>query len=309
MARDERSFHRRERIAAIARWSRVGVQEARPPLPIERAFLERVSRTGRPFFQPLELPDHGDVDYHRQISYLVDAFDSLPGRVDIAFDSSWKALESASKAVAAGNVTDRLKKLAAGNLLHAEVVEKLLCGMPAQSCEYLFKRLVVDFLSLPTTDEQERHQPNRRLRDLQDPDLETLVADLQRRYGAGGDYEQHRKGAMLLRRAVAGEVVDLDGVKVQLDLRARTAILLSGLLYTARNDRFHGESFSPFVSSAATLRTYTHPYYLFLASHSLLTSLWAGDRAGIGLDRNLVSANVTENLESARQLFGRHWLG
>jgi hypothetical protein len=305
---DERSFHRRERIAAIARWSRVGVQEARQPFPIERAFQERAARFDRPLFQPLELPDRDDVDYHRQVSYLVDAFDSLPGRADIAFDSAWKAFESAAKVAVGGNITDRLTKLAVDDLLPGEIVEALLCGMPAQSCEYLFKRLVLDFLALPTAAERERHQPNRRLRELRDPDVEALVGDLQRRYRTG--FANHRKGAMLLRLAVGGQDLRLDGVRVQLSLRSRSAVLLSGLLYTARNDRFHGESFSPFVSSAATIRTYTHPYFLFLASHSLLCALWAGaPPAGIGLDRALVGANVAANLEFAQGLFGRHWRG
>ncbi|MFG3617306.1 hypothetical protein [Nocardia sp. NPDC047654] len=310
MVQGDRNFHRRERIAAIAEWSKAGVQQPRRPLPIERAFAERVAQMNRPLFRPLELPNVGGVEYHRQVSYLVDAYDSIPARVDIAFDSVWKAFEAATKRAASGNVTDRLKKLAAGSGLDSGILSLLLADIPAQSCEYLFKRLVIDFGSLVDPEERHRHQPNRRLAGVGDQDFATLLSVLQTRYGSNGDHADHRKGAMLLRRALSGEKVDLQGVDVTLSLPVRSAVLLSGLLYTARNDRFHGESFSPFVSSAATIRTYTHPYFLFLASYSLLSSLWLGSGpCGVGLQRDDVVANISANLEAAHDLFGRHWLG
>jgi hypothetical protein len=59
-----------------------------------------------------------------------------------------------------------------------------------------------------------------------------------------------------------------------------------------------------------TLRTYTHPYFLFISAYSLLVALWVRPRPeGVGLDKNVVSANVSTNLHFARRLFGRHWLG
>lgn len=46
------TFEREQRLRAIARWAEVGVLEHRSPLPIEKAFLERVKANSDSFFKP-----------------------------------------------------------------------------------------------------------------------------------------------------------------------------------------------------------------------------------------------------------------
>jgi hypothetical protein len=298
---EESTYQREQRLLAIRTWSQSGVLQKRKALPIEIAFSERVNRTAGPFFRPVALGDSDSVPFHRQVSYLIDAFDALPERVDVAFDSAWKAFESASTEVVSGHITDRLKLLALR--VDSDIVDSLTRSIPVQSCEFLFKRLVSDVLS---GDGDERVE--RRLNSLQDEAVMGFVLHLRSTYGSGGASER-RNGALLLRRVLAGEKVTLggqDGFSLTGESRAR--ILMSLFLYTARNDRFHGESFSPFVSSVAALRTFTHPYFAFLASYYLLITLWLNKSPEVlEADAGEVNRSLAENLEQAKAVFGHHW--
>lgn len=295
------TFHRTERLRAVERWSEVGVLEQREKLPIEQAFADRVAGSSSVFFRPISLRDFNSVDFHRQLSYLIDAFDALPGRVDVAFDSAWKAFESASIGAVAGNITDRLKSLA-GSIDEA-VADRLCMSFPVQSCEYLFKRLVSDTLA-----NQADVRLTNRINGLNDGKIHQLLSFLGAAY-SDGSADSRRKGALLLRRALRGDVLQLGRISgFSLDVQSRSKVLISLYLYTARNDRFHGESFSPFVSSAASLRTYTHPYFAFLASYYLLLCVWLNTCPQVlPCDAAGISSSLDDNLKSATEFFGRHW--
>ena len=295
------TYHRNERLRVLARWTEAGVLEPRSQLPIETAFADRVREKSDIFFRPMAVTDQSSVEYHRQLSYLIDAFDALPGRVDIAFDSTWKALELASKKLSAGNITDRLKALS--ERLDSGIVDLISEKYHAQSCEYLYQRFVVDALRDSADPRLER-----RLDGLGEPLVAQLVDHLKLTY-VDGTGERRRKGAMLLRRALMGDVLRVGDVEgFALTTVSRAKILLSLFLYTARNDRFHGESFSPFVSSKATLRTYTHPYFAFLASYYALVGTWKIVHPGVvegGAAE--VEESLRENIEECQRLFGHHW--
>ncbi|MCP2047523.1 UNVERIFIED_ORG: hypothetical protein J3D58_001595 [Paenarthrobacter nicotinovorans] len=295
------THHRSERLRAMARWADVGVLEVRSPLPIERAFLERIAQKSDTFFKPIAINNLDSVPFHRAVSYLVDAFDSLPRRVDIAFDSTWKAFELETKEVHSGNVTDRLK--AAAGVVESSIVERLCDSFPVQSCEYLFKRLVSDVV-----DESIEHGLKNRILHSTDEDIRQLLDHLQKNY-ASGSPESRRNGALLLRRALRGETLNLGDVAgFRLETISRARILISLFLYTTRNERFHGASFSPFVSSAASLRTYTHPFFAFLASYYLLLSVWLDTRPQVlSVNQDGLLESLTKNLNTTTEIFGRHW--
>lgn len=295
------TYHRSERLRAMARWADVGVLERRSQLPIERAFAERVGQKSDTFFKPVAVNDLDSVTFHRELSYLVDAFDSLPWRVDIAFDSTWKAFELETKEVYGGNATDRLKRTA--GVVESSIVEQLCDSIPVQSCEYLFKRLVSDVV-----DESVEHGLKNRILHSTDQPIRMLLDHLQLTYGSGSA-ESRRKGALLLRRALRGETLKLGEVAgFRLETISRARILISLFLYTTRNERFHGASFSPFVSSAASLRTYTHPFFAFLASYYLLLSVWLDTRPqALSMNRDGLLRSLVDNLDTAVEIFGTHW--
>ncbi|WP_230278292.1 hypothetical protein [Micrococcus luteus] len=295
------TYHRTQRLRAMARWADVGVLEQRSKLPVEQAFADRVAQNSSTFFKPVAIDDYDSVEFHREVSYLVDAFDSLPWRVDIAFDSTWKAFELETKETYEGNATERLKKVAGKGQL--TIVERLCANFPVQSCEYLFKRLISDH-----SDGNIGHGLKNRILHSTDDQILLLLEHLRVTYGSGSA-ESRRKGALLLRRALRGETLALGEVaEFRLETTSRARVLVSLFLYTTRNERFHGESFSPFISSAASLRTYTHPFFAFLASYYLLLSLWLERRPGVirgGLDA--VLASLDDNLTVAHGIFRTHW--
>lgn len=294
------TYERSERVSALNRWADVGVLEKRTPLPIEKAFADRVSQKATTFFRPLEVKETQSVTLHREISYLLDAFDALPRRVDVAFDSTWKAFELETYEVQSGNITDRIR--VAAKSIDGNIIDQLCARFPTQACEYLFKRLVLEEL-----DGSIERGLNNRIKSANET-VRKLLKHLKGRYGEG-TAESNRKGAMLLRRALTGDKLVLKGDgEIFLDLDARAYILISLFLYTLRNERFHGSSFSPFVSSAATLRTYTQPFFAFTASYYLLMAVWLKQRPGVlCVDERGLLVSLRNNLDEAQNLFGRHW--
>lgn len=295
------TFERKQRLRAIKQWSEVGVLHRRDPLPIEQAFAKRVEENSDAFFKPIAVNNLGAVEFHRALSYLLDAFDSLPGRVDLAFDSTWKALELETKQLHNGNITDRLEHAALR--IDSTIVTEICSAVPVQTCEYAYKRLVVEFL----TDEAQNGLKNR-YNNPTTPAILELMEFLKKTYGNDSP-DARRKGALLMRRALRGEVLSLgDNPKFELDVTSRARFLLLLILYTARNERFHGSSFSPFVSSDASLRTYTHPFFTFLASYYMLLAIWLETRPrATNATRDDMLESLRSNVRVAKSVFGRHW--
>lgn len=301
----DRGSQRQARLDAMTRWAQVGVLEPRKKLPVEEDFDARVQASNGTFFRPIELRDHESVTFHRQVSYLVDAFDALPGRPDIAFDSTWKALELASSelCVEDKNITERLKVLAES--VDPKIVDRLCARIPVQSCEYLFKRVMA---SVQADAEGQDRRLKSRINGLGDPQIDVLIDHMRVRY-SDGSAPSRRNGSLLLRRALRAEVLDLESEsQFALSDGSRARVLISILLYTARNDRFHGESFSPFLSSLAKQRTYTHPLYTFLATYYLLVDVWLTVSPHVlAVDLDGILASLEENLTTATELFGSNW--
>lgn len=306
MPTDSPNHHRRLRYQAIANWAEAGVLAPRPVFPVEQAFADRLSKLDSPFFRPVALPYSDERAYNTQVSYIVDALDLLPKRPDVAFDSVWKAFEVVCLTVGRTSITDSLEKVMKGRLVDPDLLELLCSAAPAQACEFAALRAVA---AKGEGDDAANSEDKRWHRLSRDPNWPPLLAALKGRDATDG--QQRRQAAMLLRRALSGDELEVSGERIQLSAESRGWLLVGCFLYTARNERFHGLSFSPFISSAAKVSTFTHPYFAFLSTYALLCSLWSNSdaRCGIGLDPSVVLLNAKENLESARLLFGQHWLG
>lgn len=303
----KRSRQRGERIDIINSWSRSGILEERRRLLVEEQFAERVTRANCRFFIPLPLAYSDDLRYNTQISFLLEAFDALPWRPDIAFDSVWKVLERDVKIwLGQQNITAALGHLSADWRISCSVTEALLADIPSQTCGYLFKRLITQEPAESSRRARKRLLQSYGAGDVLPSKIETFLALVEKRYDAP-DTDTARRGAMLLRRALNGETLDIAGTRISLPLPARIRILLCGLLYTVRNERYHGESFSPFYSSAASIKTYTHPHYLFLAAYALVHLVWAHSNKSYAPSLDAVEENTVTNLCEARALYARHW--
>lgn len=301
--------HKRLRLKAIATWSTRGVLATRDQTPIEKEFLQRVEDVGGSFLRPMPLGFTDDSDYHKEVSYLIDAFDQLPARPDVAFDSTFKALESTIKRMLPPDkFAHLLRKIVDQSSTLEDVAEILGHNMPVQTCEFLYKRLSDNLSDWRVQVTGPKNQVLIRLREAKNSSVDELLDALKARCDDPSTAER-RKQAMFLRKALSGD--EMTGnlhATFKVDRSARVHFLLSGLLYTARNDRFHGQSFSPFVSSSATMRTYVHPHFLIIATYSCMMALWNDDpdRRHLLGGTDVVN-NLKENLSLAQDFFLSNW--
>lgn len=301
--------HKHLRLKAIANWSNHGVLASRDQTPIEKEFLKRVKDAGGSFFRPMPLSFTDDSDFHKEVSYLIDAFDQLPSRPDVAFDSTFKALESTIKRMQSpNNFSHLLRSIVGQSSTLDRVTEILVDNMPVQTAEFLYKRISDNLSDWRLQSSGPKNQVLVRLREARNSSIDALLDALKDRSDDPLTADR-RKQAMFLRKALSGsEMTGTLHATFELDSNAKIHLLLSGTLYTARNDRFHGQSFSPFVSSTATIRTYVHPHYLIIATYSCMMALWHDDPSRkILLGGEDVISNLNANLSLALDFFLSNW--
>lgn len=305
------TYQRERRLEEIKRWSEEGVLKRRTPMLIEKQFADLIDRKASWFFKPVVLQnfEDGDVEFHRELSYLLDAFDSLPYRPDQAFDSTWKALELEIKQSEPRNITDGLATAVCR--VDPGIVAAICGGVPVQTCEWAYTRLVVEFLEGNADAGLAKRVENQATAIVTE-----LLEVMRKKYGVAS-LSKRREGAMFLRGALKGETLSIEEDKdlgiepnpvFRLDESSQAQILGLLVLYTLRNERIHGSSFSPFLSSYASLKTYTHPYFAFLATYYLLVGLWLARRPEVLIiSKAEILASFNANLQEALRVFGRHW--
>lgn len=300
-----------DRISVINSWSISGVKNPRKLSPVEKDFRERVGNSKQCFI-PVSLNDSPDFDYQREIGYLIDAFDMLPTRPDFAFESAWKALESETLVYdPRRTITNRMIKLA--EKADFRIVMKLAEAIPVQACKYLFKIIVTDYIPSSVRGASSNNgavQESRRLDSVADKSCQlSALFDFMRQNFDSSDANSVREGALLLRHALRGDPVHMgDSNFPYLEDRARAYLLIPLYLYSTRNDRFHADFSSPFISGVATVRTYTLPYHAFLVAYHMLLEMWLRNRPNVvSGDINSVIALLEQNLFNMNDIFGKNW--
>ena len=310
----EKQTYREIRLQIINEWANGGVQEPRTLLSAEKQFRELAQEA--PFlFKPVSLKLDHDVEFQREVSYLIDAFDMLPSRPDIAFDSAWRAFELETKVHHPGKkgtrITDRLKHYAPN--IDAELIHVLTTSIPMQTCEHLFKILVtMNLRKLPS-------DANSRIKYLltSNDNAATFINFLRSHYTKDTAAER-RKGAALVRKALQGETLKLDKPCKPHESRtyplftltevSRSQIIILLYLWTIRNDRYHGDSFSPFISSTANARTFASIFYAFTVVYYLIAWFWAIERPHVILGSiDTIKGSADQNLTNLSKLFKSHW--
>ena len=260
--------------------------------PLQEALIAKMKAAGvDQVFSPLRLDESSacdilfeDANLNRLLSTLLDLYDELPLRPDLAFDIAWRALEIAivfyfknfDRATYDDNsktTEERIKRIT------DSVFEPQMESCP--SLKQIFMRLVNERVS----DSVLRYIVARMFfsGELQVKTQVRQVSTRCREILGGGLYDSYRKqyvkdekltdsdhwnAARLLVRILRGEKNRISEHDYDaLSLQKRVTFVISGILYSSRCERFHGDFFSPLKSDRSTLKTYYGQYWLLIVSY------------------------------------------
>lgn len=223
---------------------------------------------------------------NRLFSILIDIYDELPSRPDVAFDLCWRAFEiemnmyqnevwSGSNGVTTRDLIARICKEAILPLYNSENAVK-------ESIDALFEKISIKALSFcitravavaELTVQGQNGLILERLRSAFGTDLWEAFKKKYFLSDSTISADSKRKAIFLLLKILKGEKIILEGKHYELDVAHRLEFLISGVLYTSRCERFHGDYFSPFKSDKTTLYTFYDFYYQLLATYTLFWCL------------------------------------
>ncbi len=213
--------------------------------------------------------------FQKNLSYLLDALDNLPLRPDLAFDNIWKVIDNYLQTISHSKHWNITK----ANALIGRTVEEVWMPLlnknedlrnsfkffinliPVQTCEYLAKRAIAD--KNPGISKNQQTKVSERVEQAIGNELYRRIKIKYKDF----DGEQQRNCARLFRKLILEEKINIKmgeeekGKEFKLDEKDIVLLLVKGITYTYRNERFHGETFSPFRSSVSSLKTYAHAYF------------------------------------------------
>ena len=224
------------------------------------------------------------LDSDRQLakifSSFLDVYDTLPYHPDLAFDAAWRSLEYSIRVYA-----DRAWGYKEDKPLHEvfpkfckDVVEALinkdadlkdafdhLVGNTSISAaRYATARM---FYAKPLSVAPQIRFVRDRIESVLTKDMLETIKEVYTDEKGEMDTRRMLDVARRLIRLLNGQDIQV-GEKTYkpIPLYDRTELLISGILYTSRCERFHGDIYSPLKSSKTKLPTYYEYYYLTLAT-------------------------------------------
>jgi len=282
--------------------------------PAENEFKNLMSEKGIVnILRPIQLPIIEDTQFQRLLSFIIDIYDQLPNRPDIAFDLAWRTFEAYSFYFRkTGGWSSKkthivLDKVCEDILINQvnnsnelkNALENHLSAIPLQATEFLVKRIFQDDPDSLTSQQQ---RITERVKNSLGEDLfleietkyKPLTADSQRNCG------------LFLQILMSGIEVEINGNKYSVSLINRIKFLINGILYSYRNERFHGDAFSPFKSSQTKIKTFAHSYYCLLSTYFFICQL-IHQHFSSEVDLTQVASTLEENTTRYKLIFGSHF--
>ncbi|WP_313554727.1 hypothetical protein [Agrobacterium cavarae] len=246
------------RIKAFNNWP------AETVFPVQQQYTELLARAN--VQAPIVHCNLGIIDdreFHILVAYLLDGLDALPHRPDWAFESFYVPLEMEMNRIkeSSGNFNasrfleykEFLKTLEQSTIA---ALAEFVSLAPLQLCEFAAGRILSAKARGSSSDQQ-------LLKRAQDALGSNLFDAFCTKYMSGsisGDGKvkagNQRKAGGLIKLLIEGVDVDLNGVTATFDGIDRVGILSTVILPSIRNDRFHGNVFPSFRSSAYKLKHY-----------------------------------------------------
>lgn len=268
--------------------------------PAENLFIERIQSAGiTKVFEPAQLEYCDTYQFQFYLGYLLDALDMLPMRPDLAFENIWKALDAeffivqAEIGIQNASRFDGFIDRVTTDSNTAGAFKEYLKIIPYQTCEYAAKRIIQ-----ASTDENLKALYTRARNSLGEQFINALIAKYPATSNGKPSPPDQRKAGRLFKKIFAGEEIELEGQTYIYCPEDLIRFLIKVVLANYRNERFHGGVFPPFRSSHAKLATYSHAYFLFHISYSLLLEVFLYREYGV-----ITASNVKKGIELNTNIF------
>lgn len=300
---------KRKRIEYLNNWPNV------EPFEIEKQYYDNVKTLKllkNTIFIPFLLKSEEDAEYNKAISFMIDAIEELEKYPNYAFEFVFKAYDVFSKTIYNGNITDRNKWLCDNKwtlLIEAnpklnDAIQLLLKSIPMKACQYIYTRICdrssKAYARISKQIGGGRENANRK----------NIIESIENKYGY--DYNIYNKSirpaSALYRFMLHNEEIDVDGSKYSVSMCDKLHFLVSGYIYTLRNDTMHGDNISITKSSKTNMSTYANNYYAFLFMYYLVIILIL-DKYSSNYSMNKyeeLALNIEQNVELYKELFGNH---
>lgn len=303
-----------KRIEYLNKWPNI------EPFEIEKkyyALVEKMKEDNGTIFVPFQLLKNTDTSYNKMISFMIEAIDQIEKYPNFSYEFIFKAYDCFIDNFHSSfsQITDKNKKLCDNEWndilttysVLMQAFKKLISIIPVKACQYLYIRLT------------EKNSDNKAYQRVttevsggsSDASIirKNIVDAIEQKYGV--DHNRYgdtiRKASLLYRYMLKNDSVSIDLETYNISLKDRLHILVSGFLYTLRNDIMHGSSISITKSSKTTLGTYAIDYFGFLLIYYLLLFLvikkYSSDYPSDVYGK--LAENIEKNISLYKQLFGK----
>lgn len=249
----------------------------------EAEFKDKISsQDGLVPFKTIALDTNSNPAYQRCVGHFIDGLDAMPNRPDYLFDHCVKVLDLAQRHLAQGKGLRGVMESLPAALLNKdsnsweEVAIQLGQAIPRVTVDFLAKRLLQAYLGQGEKPQQLRDRAETAMgqalynafckkysTDSSGNTLQDFGVNIPK---AGSFLRLYLSGEPGTRKKKASAPV-LNLTTNAISAQTRMQVILSLLLFTARNERAHGAVISPFRTSKANLERYESYYYLMLVAY------------------------------------------
>ncbi|MCQ2974221.1 MAG: hypothetical protein MJ211_05355 [Bacteroidales bacterium] len=255
-------------------------------------------------YQVLSNPQNADID--KIFSIILDIYEELPYRPDMAFDLCWrpfeiligkylKSIKSDNKSTNKNILTISEKvfiPLYNNNKQIKNLINRIIDEMPISAINFCLNKIannpnitrnatpeeLSSDYSLNEDNSQVYFIKERIKIALGDTLYNTIVnkyfnEEFQRNLNNGNDCliaPTMHNAVLAFKNYILKVGKQFDGIEIPIE---RKLALVIGILYTSRNNRFHGDNFSHFKSNRSKLKNYKEFYYFLTTNFFLLWTL------------------------------------
>jgi hypothetical protein len=276
--------------------------------PVEEQLKKRLDENNiQQAFLPVNLSHSNDTEFHTFLGHFLEGIDQLPFRPDMAFDSIWKSLDAEffkvkneSSQPQHTSRFDIFVEKVSSDTNTSKAFIPLLQILPMQTSEFVAKRILNSKVS---PDNHSAPFLKRVKACFGEQLFLAFLSKYESDWISSPESTQRRAGGFL-KRLVAGDELDIDGQKHRLSENGSIKFLISVLLPQFRNERAHGNTFAPFRSSVAKMKTYAHAYFLLLVAYALMLEVFLYRSYGV-IEPGVVTSCIEKNKDLFLLVFNK----